>query len=307
MKRKNVTYGSGIVERDEQIVKVVAYIVLSILSIFALAPFMILFSASISSEAAIAKYGYGFLPKEFSLDAWKYLWQAAKIIFRAYGVTIMVTAVGTVLSVLTMSMFAYGMIQKVRGLKVIMAMMVLTMLFNGGMVSSYYVWAGWMDIKNSIFALLFPNLFASAFSVILIMSYYRTSIPHELLEAARIDGAGEFEIYVKIILPLSLPILATIGLLQAIAYWNDWTNGMYYIDVRHSEMYSIQLLLNQMNQQIEFMANNPEFAAELGQLTIPQESVRMAMAFIGVLPLMIAFPFFQKYFTKGLTLGGVKG
>ena len=296
-----------IVERDEQVVKVIAYIVLSILSAAAVAPFIILFSASISSENSIAKFGYGFFPVEFSLDAWKYLGQAYLIIFRAYGVTILVTILGTVLSVMTMSMFAYGMIQKVRGLKAVMAVLVATMLFNGGMVSSYYVWAGWMNVKNTFFALLFPNLFASAFSVILIMSYYRTSIPSELLEAARIDGAGEVGIYLKIVLPLSMPILATVGLLQAIVYWNDWSNGMYYIDVRHSDMYSIQLLLNQMNQQIEFLATNPDFAAQMGNTTIPQESVRMAMAFIGVLPLIISFPFFQKYFAKGLTLGGVKG
>lgn len=294
-------------ETDEQVVKVIAYIVLSILSVLAIAPFVILFSASISSEEAIAKFGYGFFPVEFSLEAWEYLGQAYVIIFRAYGVTILVTVLGTVLSVLTMSMFAYGMIQKVKGIKAVMAMLVLTMLFNGGMVSSYYVWAGWMEIKNTFSALLFPNLFASAFSVILIMSYYRTSIPSELLEAARIDGAGEIGIYLKIILPLSIPILATVGLLQAIVYWNDWSNGMYYIDVRHSDLYSIQLLLNQMNQQIEFLATNPDFAAEMGKTDIPQESLRMAMAFIGVLPLIISFPFFQKYFVKGLTSGGVKG
>jgi len=296
-----------IVERDEQIVQVIAYVVLSIMSVIAIAPFMILLAASFSSESAIATHGYGFFPKEFSLDAWKYLWQAYKIIGKAYGVTIAITAIGTVLSVMVTSMFAYGLIQKVPGIKVIMAILVITMIFNGGLVSTYYVWAGWMKIKNTFAALLFPNLFTSAFSVILVMSYYKTSIPTEMLEAARLDGASEMQIYYKIVLPLSLPILATIGLMQAITYWNDWTNGMYYIDVRHADMYSIQLLLNQMNQQIEFLATNPDFAAQFGTMTVPQESVRMAIAFVGVLPLIIAFPFFQKYFAKGLTLGGVKG
>ena len=159
MKRKKAIHGNRIVERDEQIVKVIAYVVLSVLSLLAIAPFVILFSASISSEAAIAKYGYGFFPKEFSLDAWKYLWRAGKIIFRAYGVTILVTAVGTVLSVLTMSMFAYGMIQKVRGLKIIMAMLVMTMLFNGGMVSSYYFYCAAVLGLSLVIALVFQLIF----------------------------------------------------------------------------------------------------------------------------------------------------
>ena len=296
-----------IVERDERTMKAVAYVVLSIMSILAIAPFLILLSASFSSEASIAKNGYGFIPVEFSLDAWKYLWQAREVIGTAYLVTICVTVVGTVLSVAVMAMFAYGLIQRVRGIKVVMALLIVTMIFNGGLVASYYIWAGWMEIKNTFAALLFPNLFASAFFVILIMSYYKTSIPEEMLEAAMLDGANEMQIFTRIVLPLSLPILATIGLMQAIVYWNDWSNGMYYIDVRHSDMYSIQLLLNQMNQQIEFLATNPDFATQFEDLTLPQESVRMAIAFVGVLPLIVAFPFFQKYFAKGLTIGGVKG
>ena len=301
-KRKN-----KIVERDEQTVKVIAYVLLSIMSIVAIAPFLVLLSASFSSEAAIAQYGYSFFPRKFSIDAWKYLWNAWKIIGKAYGVTILITAIGTVLSVMTTSMFAYGLIQKVKGIKLIMALLVVTMIFNGGLVATYYVWAGWMDIKNTFMALIFTNLFTSAFSVMLVMSYYKTSIPAEMLEAARLDGASEMHTYYHIVLPLSTPILATIGLMQGITYWNDWSNGAYYIDVRHSDMYSIQQLLNQMNQQIEFLATNPDFATQMGGMEIPQESVRMAIAFVGVLPLIIAFPFFQKYLAKGLTLGGVKG
>ena len=296
-----------IVERDEQIVRVIAYTVLSLMSVLALAPFIILLAASFSSETSIVLNGYCVFPNEFSLDAWRYLWQAYKIIGKAYGVTIVITVVGTVLSVMVTSMFAYGLIQKIPGIRIIMGLLVITMIFNGGLVATYYIWAGWMKVKNSFSALLFPNLFTTAFSVILVMSYYKTSIPSEMLEAARLDGASELQIYCKVVLPLSMPILATIGLMQAITYWNDWTNGMYFIDVRHADMYSIQLLLNQMNQQIEFLATNPDFAAQYGNLTVPQESVRMAIAFVGVLPLLIAFPFFQKYFAKGLTLGGVKG
>ena len=207
-----------IVEKDVAVVKVIAYVVLSVMSILAIAPFVILLSASFSSEASLAKDGYGFFPTEFSTAAWEYLWQARGVIFKAYGLTIVVTALGTVLSVFISSMFAYGLIQRLKINKALMVMLVITMIFSGGMVSSYYVWAQWFNIRNTFMALVFPNLLTSAFTIILIMSYYKSSIPSELLEAARIDGAGEFRIYFNVILPLSVPILATVALMQALLY-----------------------------------------------------------------------------------------
>ena len=295
-----------IVEKDVAVVKVIAYVVLSVMSILAIAPFVILLSASFSSEASLAKDGYGFFPTEFSTAAWEYLWQARGVIFKAYGLTIVVTALGTVLSVFISSMFAYGLIQRLKINKALMVMLVITMIFSGGMVSSYYVWAQWFNIRNTFMALVFPNLLTSAFTIILIMSYYKSSIPSELLEAARIDGAGEFRIYFNVILPLSVPILATVALMQALRYWNNWTNGYYFIDGRHTDLYTIQHLLNQMNQEITFLQSNPNFQLQAGT-ELPQSAVRMAIAFIGVLPIIVSFPFFQKYFAKGLTLGGVKG
>ena len=295
-----------IVEKDVAVVKVIAYVVLSVMSILARAPFVILLSASFSSEASLAKDGYGFFPTEFSTAAWEYLWQARGVIFKAYGLTIVVTALGTVLSVFISSMFAYGLIQRLKINKALMVMLVITMIFSGGMVSSYYVWAQWFNIRNTFMALVFPNLLTSAFTIILIMSYYKSSIPSELLEAARIDGAGEFRIYFNVILPLSVPILATVALMQALLYWNNWTNGYYFIYGRHTDLYTIQHLLNQMNQEITFLQSNPNFQLQAGT-ELPQSAVRMAIAFIGVLPIIVSFPFFQKYFAKGLMLGGVKG
>ena len=306
---ENKTVGKKrIIEKDVVVARVIAYAVFIILSILTVFPFIILISGSFSSESSLSLYGYGLVPKEFSVSAWEYLWMAKSIIGKAYLSTILLTVCGTALTIVVTSMFAYGLCQRIPGTKVIMGILILTLLFNGGIVASYYVWAGWFHIKNTFFALLLPNLVTNAFSIILVMSYYKTSIPSELLEAARIDGAGEMRIYFKIVLPLSGPILATIGLMSALAYWNDWTNGLYYISAsaEYSNLHTIQYLLNQMNQQIEFMASNPEFAAGF-DMQVPQSSVRMAIALIGVLPLVIAFPFFQKYFAKGLTLGGVKG
>ncbi len=297
-----------IIEKDVIVVKVISYVFFITMSIFTILPFIVLLSASLSSESAISVNGYGLFPRQFTFDAWKYLWQAKSIIFKAYLMTIILTVVGVTLSVIVTSMGAYGLIQKIPGKGVIMMLLVLTLLFNGGLVSSYYVWAGWFNIKNTFAALLFPNLLTNAFTIILVIGYYKSSIPSELLEAARMDGAGEMRIYFQIVLPLSLPILATIGLMSALAYWNDWTNGLYYISpsAEYSHLHTIQYILNQMNQEIEFMTSNPDFASQF-DMEIPQSSVRMAIAFVGVLPLIIAFPFFQKYFAKGLTLGGVKG
>ena len=309
MSKNNRSVSGGRIHyRDEEIVRKIAYVVMILLTVFAVAPLVLLVSASFSSEAALTTGGYRFWPAEFSLDAYRYIWAARDTIGRAYLMTILVTAVGTTLSVVITSMLAYALIQKgIPGQKLIMALLVLTLLFNGGIVASYIIWTNIFHIKNTIFALLLPNLLMNGFSVILVMSYYRTSISPEIVEAARIDGASELKIYFSIMVPLSKPILATIGLMSALAFWGDWTNGLYYITAEHSELYTIQLLLNRMNSSIEFLAQNPNVAAQFGSVGLPSASVRMAIALVGVLPVLIAYPFFQKYFVAGLTQGGVKG
>lgn len=293
--------------KDEEVVRVIAYIVMTFLAICALAPIVLLFSASFSSEQSLTNNGYKFIPEEFSLEAYEYIWAARDTIGRAYLITILVTVVGTTLSVLITSMLAYSLIQKgVPGQKLISVMLIVTLLFNGGIVASYIIWTNLFHIKNTIFALILPNLLMNGFSVILVMSYFK-GISKEIIEAARIDGASEMRIFLKIMMPLSKPILATVGLMSALAYWGDWTNGLYYITSEHSELYSIQLLLNRMNQSVEFLAQNPNIAAQFGNVGLPTASVRMAIAIVGTLPVMIAYPFFQKYFVAGLTQGGVKG
>lgn len=293
--------------RDEEIVRAIAYIVMTILAVFAVAPFVLLISASFSSENSLALNGYQFIPEEFSLEAYKYIWAARDTIGKAYLMTVLVTAVGTTLSVVITSMLAYSLIQKgVPGQKLISLMLVITLLFNGGIVASYIIWTNIFKIKNTIFALILPNLLMNGFSVILVMSYFKGISP-EIIEAARIDGASEIKTFFTIMMPLSKPILATVGLMSALAYWSDWTNGLYYITSDHPELYTIQLLLNRMNQSVEFLAQNPNVAAQFGNIGLPTASVRMAIALVGVLPVMIAYPFFQKYFVAGLTQGGVKG
>lgn len=293
--------------RDEDIVRGIAYFVMTILTILAVAPIVLLISASFSSEKSLSLYGYQFIPTEFSLEAYKYIWAARDTIGTAYLMTILVTVIGTTVSILTTSMLAYALIQKgVPGQKLISLLLIVTLLFNGGIVASYIIWTNVFHIKNTIFALILPNLLMNGFSVLLVMSYFKSVSP-EIIDAARIDGASEMRTYFTIMMPLSTPILATVGLMAALAYWGDWTNGLYYITSEHSELYTVQLLLNRMNQSVEFLAQNPNIAAQFGNIGLPTASVRMAIALVGILPVLIAYPFFQKYFVAGLTKGGVKG
>ena len=201
------------------------------------------------------------------------------------------------------SLMAYGLSQsKLPGRSFLMFLVVFTMLFNGGLIPTYYTYTQIFHIKNTYLAYIVPNLLMSAFNVILMKNYYTNNIPASLLESARIDGCGEFKIFAKIVFPLSLPITATVGLMTSIAYWNDWANALYYMS--DSKMASIQQVLRVMTANVSFLASNSE-TIQSGR-AIPGTTVRMAIAVVAVVPILAAYPFFQKYFVKGITIGAVK-
>ncbi|MFR6470441.1 MAG: carbohydrate ABC transporter permease, partial [Lachnospiraceae bacterium] len=174
-------------------------------------------------------------------------------------------------------------------------------------VASYYTWSQIFHIRNTLWALIFPGLMMNAFNVILVKNYFKFSVPASLIEAARIDGAGEIKIFFRIVLPLSTPILATIGLMTGLIYWNDWNNGLYYLSQREGgTYYTIQILLNQINENVQFLAKNASQMGITSVGSLPTTTVRMAIAVIGILPVLIVYPFLQKYFVKGITMGAVK-
>ena len=295
---------TGILTRQEKTVITVAHIVMILLTIFALAPFWLLVSSSLQSESSIIQEGYSFLPRDISTSAYTYIAQEWAQIGRAYGVTILVTVAGTALSLILDSLTSYALsIKGLPGGKLIFIMIIFTMLFNGGAVATYITYSSIFNIKNTVFALIIPNLLLNGFNVMLVRNYVVNSIPGELQEAAMIDGASLIRIYWQIILPLSVPILATVGLLTALGYWNDWINGLYFID--DPNLNSIQLLLNNINNSASFLASHSELKIPADQ--IPSVTVRMAISVIAILPVVIAYPFFQKYFVGGITLGAVKG
>ena len=282
-----------------------AHVVLIVFSLMAVLPFILLISASLTEENAALKYGFGFIPKVFSLAAYKYISYQSKMIIRAYGITIFTTVIGTSVGLTMTSMLGYGLSKDIPGRRILNFFVVFTMLFNGGLVPTYLVYTKYLHLSNTIWALIIPSLLMNAFHVMLVRNYFSTSIPESLIESAKLDGASEMMIFRAIVLPLSKPIMATIGLMLALSYWNNWTNGLYYLD--DTSLYSIQNVLNAINNNIIAINSVSNMGLAINKSEVPALTARMAIAVIGIVPMLCIYPFFQKYFVKGITIGAVKG
>lgn len=281
-------------------------VVLGLLALLCVLPVILVVIVSFSSEQSIFENGYSFFPSEFSLAAYEYFMRLGDQIFRSYGISLFVTVVGTIFSLSVTAMFAYVLSRKdYRYGRLFTLLLLFTMLFNGGLVPSYMVNTQLLGLRDTVWALIFP-MSLNAFYVIVLRTFFR-GIPVEIIEAARIDGAGEFRTFLKVVLPLSKPGLATIALFTVIAYWNDWMLGMLYIF--KTENYPIQTLLQSMQNSMEALSQSSANALEYAEMArnAPTDSGRMALTVMVMLPVMLAYPFFQKYFVKGLTVGGVKG
>jgi putative aldouronate transport system permease protein len=291
---------------DEKKFNMVGTIILSLLAIIALMPIILIVIASFSDEQSLLSNGYSYLPSKWSFNAYYYMINQGKTILHAYGISIFVTVFGTIISVLVTAMLAYPMSRKNFKYKNVLSFFVfITMLFNGGIVASYIMWSSLFHIKDTVWALMLPNYLVTAFNVFLVRNYYSNNIPEALIESAQIDGATELRIFWRIILPLSVPTVATISLFTGLCYWNDWVNGLYYI--RDAQYYGIQNLLIKIMNNIEFLKSGSANLLGTGSMNLPGSSVRMAMAVIGILPILIIYPFVQKYFIKGVVVGAVKG
>lgn len=284
--------------------QVVISTILFLVALIMILPLVLLFVSSITDENMLIIHGYSFFPKKLSLDAYRYILSNAKTIFRAYGITIVVTLIGTIGNVSLTALMAYPLsLKKFPGKRIISFYVLFTMLFNGGLVPTYIMWTNMFHIKDTIWAYILPNFLLNGFNIILVRTFFQTSIPSEIYEAAMVDGATHFTIFRRIVLPLGKPILVTIGLFSGLTYWNDWTNGLYYIT--DSKLLSIQSLLNKMTTDIQALSANS--SASGAMLQIPQVGIRMAIAFVAILPILVVYPFLQKYFAKGIALGVVKG
>lgn len=281
-----------------------AHAVLILLTLAAIVPFVLLIIASFTDNNVATPRISSFFPPSGPRTPIQYIVNEKDTMLRAYGITIVVTLIGTTLGLLISVMLAYSLANSdLPGRNFMTFFVTLTMLFNGGLVPTYLIYTNVFHIKDTLAALIVPNLLMNGFNVILIRNYFATGVPTVLYEAARIDGASEFYIFYRIALPLSKPILATVGLLMGIAYWNDWQNGLYYLN--DTSLYSIQNILNRINENISFLASNSTSGVKISDL--PTSTIRMAIAVIGILPIVCIYPFFQEYFVRGIAVGAVKG
>jgi putative aldouronate transport system permease protein len=282
-------------------------IIFIVLALACIIPVVFVFMISITSEASIAKYGYQLIPKELSMQSYEFLWGEKATILKALAVSVLVTLSGTAIGVALTTSMGYVLSRQGYKLNGFLTWVVfIPMIFNGGMIASYVVNTNLLYLKNSVWSLILP-LAVSSFNVIVCKTFFRTTIPDSIVESAKIDGASQLSIFTRIVIPISKPVIATISLFLTFSYWNDWFQSSLYIT--DSKLLSLQALLNSIQRNIQFLANNPSAGVSLQQYKnmMPQEGARMAIAILIVIPIACAYPFFQKYFISGLTIGAVKG
>lgn len=282
-------------------------ILLILFTLSCIFPFIFVIVISLTDEKALQLNGYELLPAQWSTDAYQYLIQDGGQLLRSLGVTIMITVIGTLITVFMTGTYAYVLSRaSFPYRKFFTFYLFFTMLFAGGMVPSYLVMTKMLGLKNTIWALILPLAF-SPYNVIILRTFFKKSIPESIIESAKMDGCSEFRVFFQIVFPLAIPGVATIGLFSSLGYWNDWFNALLYIDT--NKLIPLQYLLMKIQNSMEFLANNNDITLAQQQAiqnSLPQESTRMAMVVVATLPIAIVYPFFQKYFVQGLTIGGVK-
>lgn len=286
--------------RSDKILIVFTYLFVTLFTLISIVPFWLVIAGSFTDEQSIAKYGYQLLPKQWSLYAYQYLF-SGKQVFMSYCITVFVTTVGTTIALTMTSMFAYVIAhQRVKYRNVMAFLTYFTFLFGAGLVGFYLLISNWLHLKDSIWALILPNLLNPFYAFILV-SFFRT-VPYEINEAATVDGANDLYIFFRIIWPLSVPVLATVGLFYALHYWNDWWLALLFID--NVQLHPLQMMIRQLISDI----NSESYlgGASSGQV-IPSKSVQFATVCITIGPIILLYPMLQKYFVKGLTIGSVKG
>lgn len=293
--------------KKDRCFQIITNVILTMISLFCMLPFLLLFSSAFSNESAIMHEGYSLLPRQFDLTAFNYILNGSTGIMKSYGMSIITTVIGTILNLMITVLFAYPISRTdLRGRSIISFYLFFTILFNGGLIPAYMMWTNIFQIKNTIFAYLLPNLLVNGFFVIMARNYFSQNIPGEVIESAKMDGAGEFKILLKIVMPMSKPILGTLGLFVSLNYWNDWQNGLYYIT--NDKMYTVQVLLNRMLLDTVYMQSGmaKNVTGSIGG-ALPTSTLKMAIAVMGAIPVLIIFPFVSRYLTGGIVVGAVKG
>ncbi|NQX48425.1 carbohydrate ABC transporter permease [Paenibacillus tritici] len=302
LKTPEVRRKSG--NRDKMILSLIGYVTLTVLAIFCIFPFILVISSSLSEESAIIEKGFQIFPTAFSTEAYSLLFKYPAEMLRAYGVTISVTAIGTLVGLFLTSMTAYVLSRRdFKWRSRFSFFFFFTTLFSGGLVPWYLMIVNYLHLKDTLLVLILPMMLNVFY--IIVMKSFMSSIPDAITESAKIDGAGDFRIFMQLIVPLSKPALATIGLFIALAYWNDWYNALLFIS--KSELMPLQYYLYKMLGNMDGMRKAMMASGAVVNTDLPTESLKMAMTIVATGPILLAYPFIQKYFVTGLTIGAVKG
>ena len=282
-----------------------------LLALLCVIPVIFVVISSFSSEASIGKVGYSFIPAEWSSEAYQYVWHLRNThgiptVVMAFLTSVGITVVGTLLGLILISTMGYVLSRpNFRLRKIYTYLIFIPMIFHGGLLSTYVVNTQVLGLKNTYWALILP-LCCSSFYVIIMRTFFQTTVPDEIIESGKIDGASQLRIFVQLVLPISLPALATIALFLTFAYWNDWYQASLYIESSQHDLFPLQYVLVNIEKNIQYLANN-DMAMSANSNALPSETMRMAIVVISVVPIMFSYPFFQKYFISGLTIGAVKG
>ncbi|GLX65828.1 carbohydrate ABC transporter permease [Paenibacillus glycanilyticus] len=291
-------------QADVMLLRVIGYVFISLLAIICMIPFLLVVTSSLSEESSIVEKGYQLIPTVWSTEAYSMLFKYPEQMLRAYGVTIMVTAIGTLVGLFITAMTAYVLQRKdFRWRNQFAFFFFFTTLFSGGLVPWYMLIVTYLDLKDKLLVLILPMLLNVFY--IIVMKTFMSSIPEAITESAKIDGAGDFRIFIQLILPLSKPVLATIGLFIALAYWNDWYNALLFVS--DDKLMPLQYYLYKMLGNMDGMRKAMVASGAVVTTNIPTESLKMAMTIVATGPILLAYPFIQRYFVQGLTLGAVKG
>lgn len=295
MKKKHISPGQFIL-----------YLVLSIFTLACLMPMILVIIASFTTDSSIATKGISYFPTSWTLGGYKYVLALGDQILRGYGVTLFETIVGSVWTILLSSMFGYALSRRSFQLRnALTVFLLITMLISGGGLSNYVIRSDVYHLRNNLLVLILPGV--SAYTCFVMRTFIKDNVPESLVESAKIDGAGEFYIYCRVVLPLIKPVLAALGFMQAIGHWNQWQTSLLYIS--NPKLATLQQILMKIESNLDYLKANAKQSAELARMwkEIPGTATRMAILVVATGPIVIVYPFFQKYFIKGLTIGAVKG
>ena len=299
-KQKNLSEINSISVGADITFKLIFGIIIGMTCIY---PLLMIVGSSFTENKVLLTNGYNVIPKALSVESYRFVLSSSSNLVNAYGVTILVTFIGTLLGVIMMAMYAYAISRKdLKYRKFFSLFAYVTFVFNGGLVPFYFVYSRLLNLSNTLAVLIIPYL-VNVWYIVILRTFFSTSIPDEVLESAKIDGASEIRTFVQIVIPLAIPALASVTLFTVLAYWNDFQLGLYFIE--DSSKFTVQYLLYRIMGNMEFIQANTQSVNVSGPL--PVEAARMAMCVLGAGPLLLAYPFFQKYFIKGLTMGSIKG